>query len=235
MSKSNCMIFGKVVGSGVWCGYLNFGGNHSFSTWVMDDRSIAKSYFFSNIAISNCFGYILHPILVLEAVQARTLISNGNNALQQVLQNAFCGTHFFERLSYRSTVADVQGTPFRSKKDWNNCTLSMVEPLPMSCVLCRKNSQWLLSHLHCRPASLYSRGRALSSSVLVIRPKPSLYDAIELLAYSIAICSTTTGGHLHKPDPLKSRCESQSIIQFAVCKDGHSSHCERVLSTNEDF
>ena len=57
-------------------------------------------------------GYILHPIMVFEAVQACPLISNAGNALQQVLQNAFRGTHFVERLSYRSTVADVQGTPF---------------------------------------------------------------------------------------------------------------------------
>ena len=61
-------------------------------------------------------GYILHPITVFEAVQARPLISNAGNALQQVLQNAFLGTHFVERLSYRSTVEDVQGTLFRSKK-----------------------------------------------------------------------------------------------------------------------
>ena len=124
-------------------------------------------------------GYILHPILVLEAVQACPLIFNAGNALQQVLQDAFRGTHFVERLSCRSTVADVQGTPFRSKKGRKHCTLSTVEPPPMSCVLCGRNSRRFLSHLHHRRASSYSRGRALSSSVLVIRvlpwiPKPSL-------------------------------------------------------------
>ena len=72
--------------------------------------SSAKSLF------PTLFGYILHPILVLEAVEARPLISNAGNALQQVLQNAFRGTHFVVRLSCRSTVANVQGTPFRSKK-----------------------------------------------------------------------------------------------------------------------
>ena len=106
--------------------------------------SSAKSLF------STLSGYILHPILVLDAVQARPLISNAGNALQQVLQTAFRGTHFVKWLSYRSTIVDVQGTPFWSKKGWNSCTLSTVEPPLMSCVQCRKNSQQLLSHLYHR-------------------------------------------------------------------------------------
>ena len=53
--------------------------------------SSAKSLF------PTLFGYILHPILVSEAVQARPLISNTGNALQQILQNAFRGTHFVEQ------------------------------------------------------------------------------------------------------------------------------------------
>ena len=93
-------------------------------------------------------GYILHSILILEAVQAHLLISNAGNALQQVRQDAFRSTHFVKRLSYRSTVANVQGTPFWSKMGWNNYTLSTVELPPMSCILCGKNSQRLLSHLH---------------------------------------------------------------------------------------
>ena len=60
-------------------------------------------------------GYILHPIFILEAVQA---ISNTGNAFQQILRNAFCGIHFVEKLSCKSNVIDVQCTPyaFQSKK-----------------------------------------------------------------------------------------------------------------------
>ena len=63
------------------------------------------------------------------------------------------------------------------------------------------------------------------------------YNATKLLAYSIAICSTTTSGHLHKSDALKSRWENQSTIQFGMHKYRNWLFLARewVLSANEDF
>ena len=62
---------------------------------------------------------------------------------------------------FSSTVANVQDTLFWSMKGLNKCTLLMAESKPMSCVQCRKNSQYFLSYTHCCYTSFSSHGRAL--------------------------------------------------------------------------
>ena len=44
------------------------------------------------MVISSPFWYSLHCLLVLEAIQAWTLVSKSGNAFQQGLENAFPGT-----------------------------------------------------------------------------------------------------------------------------------------------
>ena len=52
-------------------------------------------------------GHSLHCLLVLDAIQAWTLVSKSGNAFQQGLENAFPGTGTIEWLLHKAAIADA--------------------------------------------------------------------------------------------------------------------------------
>ena len=59
------------------------------------------------MVVSSLFGYILHYALLMETVQAWTLVSNSGHAFQQRPPVAFPGTDAVIRMPLRAAAEDT--------------------------------------------------------------------------------------------------------------------------------
>ena len=59
------------------------------------------------MVVSSPFGNDLHYTLILEAVQAWSLVSNSGNSCQEGLQNAFPGADAAKQIRGKLAVADA--------------------------------------------------------------------------------------------------------------------------------